>query len=158
MRVTVHRALYTPGLETQARKPMYGALSDNCLVTELYDWMNPPPEYSRPKIGSIDPELIRRLRQLKFAASYPYGNKVCEQLRGREAELVSFWRLRQLLEHNFGYPPSDYQAAGWFQYILDRPCSREQARRRRKLIERLEAMPEVWGRVTQPRANRSYYH
>lgn len=92
----------------------------------------------------IEEEGKHRLRILVRAIKYRRGDKLLEQLVGRESELVNFWIAMQLAAKQKGSVRSDQLIADTFAGLANAACSRHQARSRRKLVEQLERHPGVW--------------
>jgi len=110
-------------------------------------------EYRRKRrtkadIASIEREFRARLTALRRAVAAPRHNKMLEQLRGREIQVVRAWKAVQLARLNYGLTASNEKVAGTYRTLIKGAVSysRHQARNDRRLIKKLERVERVWGK------------
>ncbi|GJE53918.1 hypothetical protein [Methylobacterium thuringiense] len=94
---------------------------------------------------AIEAEGRTRLKALDRAIKYRRGDKLLEQLVGRSDELTNFWIASALAALNAKLSvATDAERAAEFSQLTGKPCNKDQARSRRKIIERLDEHPGVW--------------
>lgn len=94
---------------------------------------------------AVKTERSKRLAALERATKYRRGDKLIEQLLGREEELSIFWAAGKLAALEVqSRAPSDKEIAIVFKRLSGKPCSRHQARSKRQIVERLNQHPGVW--------------
>ena len=98
---------------------------------------------------AIEEEGRRRLRLLELALRYQRGDKLLEQLVGRAEELTDFWVASKLaaLASPLGRA-SDRDVGEHFSRRAGKPCNKDQARTRRKLVDQLE-LRRIWLKVSE---------
>lgn len=103
---------------------------------------------TKPDIASIDREFRARLTALRRAVAAPRHNKMLEQLRGREIQVVRAWKAARLARLKYGATASAEEVAHTYRALIKGAASysRNQACNDRGLIERLERVERVWGK------------
>jgi hypothetical protein len=94
----------------------------------------------------IEEVAAERLRWLERATKRPRGDKLLEQIMGREEEITLFWKAIELARLSLKRDPTDAEVAAQFVQLPGAPATftRHQARSRRKLIDRLNKKELVW--------------
>lgn len=99
----------------------------------------------------VEAEGRQRLKVLELAVRARRGDKLLEQLVCREEELTGFWvaiRLAALKSHPRS--PTDAEVGALFEGRMRKPCNKNQARTRRKLVAALEKHRWVWLKFVAP--------
>lgn len=97
---------------------------------------------------SIEKEFRARLRALKRAVANPKRDKLLQQLRGRELDVVRAWKARRLAQIEHGLSVSDPKVALVHRTLFKsaHPYSSDRARNDRRLVRELESVGKVWDR------------
>ncbi|CAO4136341.1 hypothetical protein [Methylorubrum extorquens] len=99
----------------------------------------------------IEAEGRERLKALKLAVRNRRGDKLLEQLVCREEELAEFWVAMKLAAlETYPRAPTDAEVGALFESRRDKPCNKNQARARRKLVAALEQHRWVWLKFVAP--------
>jgi|NGEPerStandDraft_6_1074524.scaffolds.fasta_scaffold57388_2 hypothetical protein len=100
-----------------------------------------------PDIESIDREFRARLTALRRSVATSHHDKSLEQFRGREIGVARAWKAGQLARLSHGPAASDEKVACIYRKLIRGVASysRHQARKDRRLIEKLENIEHVWG-------------
>ncbi len=94
---------------------------------------------------AIETDRRRRLSMLARATKHRGGDKLLEQLLGREKELSLFWAAAKLAALEVrSRAPTDKEVAIAFTKLTGEPCTKDQARGRRKILAKLNELPGVW--------------
>jgi hypothetical protein len=94
----------------------------------------------------IEEEFRRRLKALHLAVKYRRGDKLLEQLVGREKEIAVFWKATALVRFRLGRKPTDREVGTLFCELQGdaKPLNKDQARSKRLLIQALEQKSMIW--------------
>jgi hypothetical protein len=94
---------------------------------------------------AIETERRLRLSMLERATKYRRGDKLLEQLLGREKEFSLFWAAAKLAALEIrSRAPTDNEVAIAFTKLTGEPCTKDQARGKRKIVSKLNEHPGVW--------------
>lgn len=94
---------------------------------------------------AIENERRRRLSMLERATKHRRGDKLLEQLLGREKEFSLFWATAKLAALEIrSRAPTDNELAIAFTKLTGEPCTKDQARGKRKIVSKLNEHPGVW--------------
>ncbi|WP_133122914.1 hypothetical protein [Zhengella mangrovi] len=103
---------------------------------------------SDPRVA-INVEAERRHKRLTLRQRAYGKGKRMEQLVGRETEIVTFWKAIQIARME-NPKATDRDIATQYENMTGISLTKDQARSKRLLVERLEAPGEAWAPVAVP--------